>query len=278
MSEPTLALDYTLLTARVGAFAGWGRGSLFGDPAWSATKMNTIDDCVRSGCRRVYKCTPPYDWSFLHVFVQLDCPPNATTIPLPDDCAGIEGDLIIVNPGNSSWQPRVKLTNPAFVYEMYAKVPTAVGPPQMAGVEQLKGTTLVSGQREQLVLYPAADQDYGVKFQYYVVPDAPSPPLTQTLNFPGVATGNPYVYGGAEHAELFVEACLSVFEERYDDLTGTHAQAFQRELASSIQVDRRSKAQFLGRNVDRSDERERVGRGWLPQFPNNVTYNGQVYD
>lgn len=240
MPEPSISLSYNDLAGRVGDFLGWLRGAAFNDPAWSNHQIAIIDDCIRSGYRKFLHPMPPYDWSFLHPFVNLELPPNATLVQLPDDCAGIEGDITITGAVGAFYSP-IKLTNPSRIKTLYAQIPTATGQPLLAAIESLKGTTASAGQREQLLVYPKADRDYTLTFQCYVVPDAPS------------AT-SPYVYGGAQHAETILEACLAVAEQRQDDMAGLHTGLFAERMAASRAIDRRNKERSLGRNRDTSDD------------------------
>lgn len=283
MAESTLSLTYEALAAAVGDFLGYGRGAFYGDPLWTAFQALRVDDCVRSGSRKFYHPTPPYDWSFLHVFTDppLELAPGAKFVPLPDNAAGIEDTIVVAGVGQSSWYPQLRVGSAPFVKAKYAQCPTTTGFPEWAAIEQLEGTTVVSGQRQRLIVFPAADQDYLLTFMYYIEPDAIAPaPVggqawgSASTNFPGIACGNPYVYGGPAHAETILEACLATAEVRRDDMEGLHTQMFQERLVASMAADRRSKPQLIARNRDRSDDNIYTHSRWWPQLPPTVLLNG----
>lgn len=268
MAESTLALSYNDLAGEVGTFLGYGRGVAFGDPAWTTQQQNVIDSCVRSGLRKFYFPEPmegsssPYDWSFLKPTVTVDYPVNAQTIPLPDDFGQFEGDLTLFSTTFQSWWtiPRV---SEAAVRQQYSTTPLSSGRPLLASLQVLRGTTATQGQRWQLFLFPPADQDYKLQFQYYVLADY--------LN-----GAFPYPLGGMAHAETILEACLSVAEQRVDDSMTVHSMAFMERLVASIGLDRRNKPQLLGQNRDRSDEHHARWRGDQHGW-SLVTVNGVQY-
>ena len=267
MPESTLSLAITDLQAKVGNFAGWGRGAAFGDPAWTSYQQAQIDDAVQSGLRRFYFPAPlegrqeSYCWTFLRPTVTLAFAAGASTVPLPDDFGGVEGSISLQSVSGMMWGP-IPVYNPGEVDQKYAVFPTMSGRPRMASVQWNKGTTQTTGQRAQLYLWPLADTQYSLRLQYYVLPDYLS----------GTA---PYALGGMLHAETILESCLAVLEERLDDASTVHAQAFQTRLAASVSADRRSSAQTLGYNGDRSD-----GYGWTRgdnHVVNPIAYKGVIF-
>ena len=142
-------------------------------------------------------------------------------------------------------------------------MPTSTGKPEHAAVEWLKGVEINRGQRANLLLFPASDADYTLNFQYYILPEM----LTGT---------NPYVYGGSAHCETILESCKAKAEQNVNDTIGIHTTLFMERLIASISSDRRTKPQFFGRNLDRSDERARLMTNphiYAPQ----VTYMGQSF-
>ncbi len=104
-----------------------------------------------------------------------------------------------------------------------------------------------------------------MRFQYYLLPDY-------------LTTNYPYALGGMAHAETVLESCLAVMEERLDDITrgqGPHGIAFMGRLAASISMDRKSKAQTLGRNRDGSDDVGLRPDGWN-HYQNAIGYRGLI--
>jgi hypothetical protein len=273
MAESTLVLTITDLQARLGAYAGWGQGNVspYGDAAWTTYQQNIITDATASGLRRFYYPEPlpnqpqSHAWSFLRPNVTLPLVHNTQEIQLPDDFGGFEGELTIQTGAGVLWAP-VKLCNIGEVEAKRMVWPTTSGKPQMIAVLWRKGSTSVSGQRATLQVWPLADTDYPVRFQYYILPDYLD------------ATKAPYALGGAAHIETVLESCLAVMEERLYDVPrgqGVHGPAFIARLAASISMDRRSKAQDLGPNRDRSDDWG-WDRGWN-HVQNPIQYQGVVY-
>jgi hypothetical protein len=192
----------------------------------------------------------------------MDFAQGTSVIPLPDDFGGFEGYLTLsATASQVSWP--IPLVSEARVRQQYAELPIAAGRPLIAGLQPIKGTTSVASQRFQLLIFPVADQEYTLSFQYYLLPDCLTPAY-------------PYVYGGMAHAETVLESCLAIAEERFDDASGVHAQKFMERLVASISMDRKSKPQKLGYNGDRSDRHMGWHRDWL-HWENLVQVNGVQY-
>ncbi len=266
MAEPTLAIQFQELQARVGSFMGWGRGLNYGDPDWTNDQQFQIQGIVASGLRNFYYPSSvdgqpsSYDWSFLHPTTTADLPTNAQTVNLPDDFGGFEGQLTMLTNTSTAQPWYIQWKNEGSIRELYAVTPQMSGPPMFACQSPMKGTTGTAGQRWFLLIFPTADQDYTLQFQYWINPDY----LTGAL---------PFAYGGAQHSETILESCLAVAEVRLDDAMSVHTQKFRERLQASVSVDRRNKPQKIGYNRDRSDvpalTRQDV-HWWAPA----ATYNG----
>lgn len=265
--ESTLAMAWTELRARVAVYLGWSRGTDYGETAWDSRQEFELNGFVASGLR-VFYSPPPLDgetisweWSFLKPVVTLTLEEGATTMPLPDDFGGFEGQITLAEDG-TGWVP-IPLTSVGRVYAAESGNATTTGRPLLACEEPLRGTTLQAGQRFQLHVWPTADQAYSLQFQYKIIGSA-------------LSGAYPYAYGGAQHAETILESCLAIAENRYDDMGGIHTALFKERLAASVAVDRAHKAQTLGYNADRSDWRgRRYRRGYWNSNP--VTINGVTY-
>lgn len=272
MAEPTLSLTLSYIQAKLGTFAGWGRGAAFGETAWTTSQQAILDDSTQSGLRRFYYPTSvegesqPYDWSFMHPSANLDLLPASTnpqTIRLPDDFGGFEGSLNVLTTASTAQPWLIEWTNSPRIRQMYSVTPSMTGPPMYAAVEPLRGTGATFGQRFELLIFPIADQEYTLQANYYVNPDY----LTGAF---------PYALGGPEHTETILESCLAVMEERLDDTQGPHAQAFASRLKASIGMDRKKKPQKFGPNIDRSDG-NRWDRGDVHYWAPAATYGGQPF-
>jgi hypothetical protein len=270
MPEPTLAIRFQEFQAEVGEYLGWGKGVNYGDKPWTRDKLNRITSCVKSGLRRFYY--PPllpqknaqYAWSFLKPVANIAFPSGGQWVYLPDDFGQPEGQITITSLQTQTPWP-LKLTGIGEILQAYQVDPTITGRPMRAAVTPTRGTRPDGGQQWQLWIYPLADQAYTFQLQYYINPDY----LTGDL---------PYAYGGPEHHETILEACLSIAEERLDDMPagqGPHYGAFMERLKASIAMDSRLKAQYIGRNIDRSDADgtfDRTLLHWL--IAGGVTYGG----
>jgi hypothetical protein len=263
MAEPTLAAAYADLLGDVGFFLGFGRGTAFNDPDWTAQQKATIDRCVKGGLRKVYHCG--HDWSFLRPVVTLQVDSGKNTVALPDDCGGVEGEVTVSATSTIVWYP-VQFTGVGRVYQQQAQCPTTTGRPQLCCVEPALRPTAGQGQRFQLRLWPTADAAYTLKFQYYLNPEY-------------LSGAFPYLYGGAQHAETFLAAAKATAELDLDDIADGPQQAeFLRLLEVSKDIDRRNKPQVFGYNRDLSDHRARNRWGWPGQHGDAlITVNGVQY-
>lgn len=257
--ESSLAAQFKDLKADVGFFLGLGRGADFGETAWSAKDENSIARCVKGGLRKFYHSG--YDWSFLKPVAALTLASGANTLDLPQDYGGHEGRVSVATRNNQDWHP-LDFAGIGQVQDAEARFSNTTGWPQLLATEPMKDTSLYQGQRFRLHVWPTSDQAYTLKLQYYVLPDY-------------LDGSKPYAYGGAEHAETLLEACLSVAETLLDDQATIHAAEFQRLLAISMDLDRRKKPQLLGYNADRSDS-QHWGR-WDRRDEPAVTFNGVQY-
>lgn len=266
MPESTLNLTYTDLKGQTGLFLGYGQGTDFGEPAWTAGQSGVIVSLVRSGLRQFYWPPPleqggsSYDWSFLKPVSEFTLASGTHVVPLPDDFGGFEGELAFTQDGTSPFMP-LPLTGIGHVDAKFAMFGTSTGWPQLAAVEPIKGTTPTAGQRFQLKVWPTAADTYTIRAAYYLLPDA-------------LTGAQPNVYGGAQHAETVLASCRAAAEVCLDDQIGPQWQNFMQKLATSVSIDRRLKPQVLGYNGDRSDDRER--RRWR-RNPYTVTYQGQSF-
>lgn len=248
----SLAAAYRDLTGDVGHYLGYSRGAGNGESTWLSTQQGNIDRCVKGGMRKFYFCG--YDWSFLKPIASLSLASSGQTILLPEDFGGIEGDLLLTDDTRVVY--RIPVTGDT--RHRHGLSPSATGEPQVVEVEPIKGTGF-GQQRFQLRVWPIADQAYTLQCRYYVNPDYLSGAFR-------------YAYGGPQHAETLLEACLSVAEILLDDMSGVHAQEFEKLLEISKDLDRRNKPQTLGYCGDRSDAIH-SGGWWRRDMP-TITFDG----
>lgn len=241
-----MSLKFTDILANLGDWCGIGPGDV-SDGVWSdPMNQRRANNCLRGGLDQVGK--PPilpgeasaYSWGWLHPVGSVVILTNTNTAPMPDDFAGIEGDIFIADAGQNAYEP-VSVKNIQFVLAKNAQFPTNTGPPLEIGIDAVKGEGLTSGQRYQMSVYPIADQVYTLSFQYYF--------LENVLN-----GTNPFPPGGAWLAETINVSVKAYWEAHYDNIMGGPMQAmFMQSLAASIAADRKSKPQAGGYNGDTSD-------------------------
>lgn len=266
--ESSLADNYRDIIGSVGFDMGWGRGVAFGEREWDARKTTTLTQCVKGGLQQFYHPPPDqsgvsYQWSFLKPRARLTFPSGESTVRLPFDFKGLEGTVTVI-PGTSGNGFTLKTTRG--VRARYAMYSTTTGQPRCLEIEPLKEVNADHGQRFQFVIWPTADADYTLEFNYSILGKM----LTGDL---------PYAYGGAEHSSTIKASCLAWAELHLDDIPNGPKQQYWRErLAASISMDRQKQPHSLGYNADRSDRREvqrtsRWSHGWgfVP-----ITVNGEI--
>lgn len=249
MPESTLTLDQFQLEAEVGDYAGYGLGARFENRAWTTDQQSRITRSVHSGLRSVYFTQEmegipgAYEWSFLRPTSELTLAEDSSSLLLPDDFGGIQGDIIPASTSGESQFP-IAITGPGELYKARSLSSDCTGRPMMAFVEAIKGTSLTKSNRYRLQVYPIADQDYTLRVWYYLLPNATSASL-------------PHVYGGAAHAETFKWACKAAYAMDFEPgnpETPVTVGRFVERLRASIAYDRRFKPVTIGRNRDYSDD------------------------
>lgn len=261
MAESTLAMQKSDLQDEVAHFVGYGSDST----TWNTHQSARITAALKSGLRQFY-FTPAiegheagYDWSFLRPTVEITLASGARTLELPDDFGGFEGRLTIQSTSSESFHP-FDLVSVNCVDEAYSASPDQTGRPLMACLEPIKGTTAIRGQRQQIRVFPEADQAYPLKFQYYLIDGA-------------LTDDRPYPYGGAAHAETILAACLAAAEWLQEGVAGVMGMKFRERLAASINHDRKYKPQTFGIMRDGSDSMEYPRRSQL-RWQTAITFDG----
>lgn len=240
--ERSLADTYDDLIGGVAFDLGWGRSA----DNWDANKLETLKTIVKNGLREFYHPIPDqtgtsHQWSFLKPRVQITLASGESTVQLPSDFKGVEGEVLVVTT-TGVIRPRLKVGG--MTRAQRAAYPESTGVPAMLDIEPLKQTTPNRGQRFQFVVWPTADADYTLEFYYSILGEF-------------LSGDKPYAYGGAEHASTILASCLAWAELHLDDIAqGPKYLHWRERLAASISMDRQKRPQTLGYNGDRSDELE----------------------
>lgn len=261
MAISTLAVAFDGLQADVGFFLGYGRGAKYKQRAWTQKQLDNIERSIKGGMRKFYYSG--HRWSFMSPVADLTLASGANTVVLPEDFGGMDPQIVIATPQGTAYTC-LNIGPVTTILEQEARWPNTTGRPKAVALETLKGTAQSRAEQSQLHFWPTADSDYGLKVQYYLLADY----LTGT---------KPYAYGGPEHAETLLEACLSVAEKVIDNTAEVHAAEFAVQLKTSIDLDANRKPKNLGYNLDRSDL-DATGRGWIERYTDaKVTFEGVQY-
>lgn len=256
--EPSLAIAFAELTGSIGFDLGFGRGADNDDTTWAPEQQAIVTAATKGGMREFYFCG--YDWSFLHPVATLTLLSGESTVNLPADFGGPEGKLVVSLAGGA----RVCVMDFGQVGRVLVQQvaqPDTTGVPQVVCEEPIKTTSKLKGQRHRLRVWPVADQDYTLTFAYYINPNYLSGQF-------------PYAYGGPQHAETLLAACLAYNEQVLDNVKdGPHKARFEERLVKSRAIDARQKPQHLGYNRDHSDGRD-VFWDSRHRWPEVVTFDG----
>lgn len=172
---------------------------------------------------------------------------------LPDDYGGLEGNMVITS---SKYKPDIILVGEGRIRSMrqHLSDTSATGTPYYAAVRPKVQSDTTTGQRYELMFYPASNSVETVSFKMRVLPDKL---VDTTVTHP---------YGGTAHAETILAACLAVAEEQGNSnrLNGSPVfdkkKLFQERLAASIQFDKMiNSVEKFGYNGDASDVIHREG-------------------
>jgi len=176
---------------------------------------------------------------------------------LPDDFGRLIGELHF-KPDDQ--YAAVKVCSVADMLEMRA-IEDRTGAPAFAAVRP-KAWDRTTGQRWEILFWPRPDTSYTLYCEY----EAYSGALSDSY---------PYPLGGMELAELYIESCLAVAEQRFNDEVGLHTQAYQAFLTDAVTRDRKRSARYYGRMGQPKTHRERRARGDTGgTYP--ITYSGEL--
>lgn len=257
---PSLVDAYKQLYAETAHYLGFGRGVNYNQTKWIERQNDSIKQCVDGGLRMVYECG--HDWSWKRPVEIVTLPSGAATVLLPEYYGGRDGEATL-KLASGQICGRLPFGPIQRVYDRHAESPSATGRPIYLCEEPIKGTTIDGGTRQQLHVWPIADQSYQLQFPMFICEDA-------------LTTPYPYAFGGPELAQTRLAACKAYAEMVLDGIQdGPMAALFQQSLAASIESDSRHVAKRIGYNGDRSSMRSaRYGRGFLHQGVTNLFVNG----
>jgi hypothetical protein len=246
-----------------------GNQMTFGpNPAlWSATQAQQVKMVIETGLRKFYNppTAPgdrtPWNWSFLRPVHQFEFVSGQYIYDLPDDFAMFSGPLVYA-PGASAMYPSIDIISERQIMKRL-QFNEASTRPRLAAYRP-KAPIPGMGTRFELLVWPTPDDSYEVTFRYQFNPGS----LDEEIALP---------FGGQEHMQTVIEACLAAAEESTGQ-PGIHTQLFMACLQASVARDKdRHAPDTLGQNIDRSDRPMDPWRDYHSCDENIVTYNGNSY-
>jgi len=259
LSESTLSINLDDLLLEVAAFLGYGSDST----AWTDDQKAEMDRYVQSGVRQFYY--PPAvgnissgrEWSFLMPRASLTTTIDQDSDDLPATLSRVNGDMYFSEGPHLRSVPLIGQGRLLALRQKNADKAR----PKCAAVAH-KGSTGSDGQRLEILWWPTPDAEYELDYQY----EAYAGKLTEA---------NPYPLGGMKYAELIIESCLSVAEQRANDERGAHYERFIELLAASVEQDRKVGAQYFGFMGQPEDKGPFPRRALGHTYP--VSYKGDTW-
>jgi hypothetical protein len=148
---------------------------------------------------------------------------------LPNDFQALDGKLCY-SPDQSTWNIPLERRSDEQIRQVYqdSDSDTFFGEPQFYAIAPAAINT-AAVPAWYLHLWPTADSVFKLKGRYQVTMD-------------DLDATNQYPPGGAQHAQMILEACLSEAELKMDGTPGHHTEEFLKCLAASISLDRNTGA------------------------------------
>jgi hypothetical protein len=220
-----LQVDYNLLRREIGRFANSGRSS----SDWDSTQELDIEDCIRRGVRRWYwpeidqKSGEIYHWSFLQESFEIAIAAGQNTYALPEVFSRMAEDLVCEDGSNRF---PLRKANDSMIRRLIS-TENKQGIPRYYAISS--SVAIPSENRSlELTLYPVPSENMTLRGVMDIEP-------------PEISSENPYVLGGAVHAETVLESCLAAAEITFfPELgPGDHRANFEKYLIRSIEYDRK---------------------------------------
>lgn len=176
---------------------------------------------------------------------------------LPDDFGRLVGELHYATDDNRG---AVSVVSIADLLDMRSSG-DRISAPSFAAI-QYKSSDGSSGQRQEILFWPKPNASYTFSYNY----EAYSGVLSDTY---------PYPLGGMQLAELYIESCLAVAEQRVNEEAGLHTQMYKVLLEDAVARDKKRGAQIFGQVGNREAAYGRVRHGDTGgTYP--ITYKGNL--
>lgn len=236
--------------------------------AWNHKQSTEVQLVLERGLRQFYdpvivNSAYSHEWSFLRPLYELTTVADQYKYDLPTDFVMLYGPVMFA-PGASTLLENIEEI-PLYRVRQQLQLDGSARP-RVCGINSRVTDNAIGGVTWELWLAPAPDDEYTLVLPYKANPLT----MSDEASLP---------YGGQEHHETLIEACLSA-AEAHQEKKGMHHERFLTMLAASISRDQKqSSPDTIGYNRDPSDK-----PGYWPWFRNHgadgqtVTYNGDVIE
>lgn len=258
MSQSNLEISRDDLERRVAFKMGFG----YDPELWTDADKQFVQDCIDDGLREFYfpASAPGYIWRFLQPIVTIVTKADTDSYVMPDDFAAwVDGELTFAANEGFCCQ----ITGEAEIRRRQQSPVT--GPPTIAGMRPIY--TDGGGTRWQITFFPTPDGVYNLSGRYSIAVDT-------------VDVRRPYPYGGVQHTQTIIYACLAAAEMSQDHTAGPMSEKFAGLLQASLIRDRDLiSPENLGRNGNGRPGYFQDRAGWYREGARNITLTsgGVVY-
>ena len=238
MSESTLSISRAEILQAVGAYLFAGEGPNLGERnqyVWNREQLAQVNRVINRGQRQFYGA---YPWSFLRLRLSLSITSGTADYTLPDAFGGIYDPYLSFTVDDGRIFP-VYETSVAQLLSYRQNATRLLAWQEMYYAKEAKSPTGTTGQRFQLLLYPAPAADGTLTGSYYASPDA----CTDSL---------PYPLGGFPHAESLLASCMASAELEKFGHPGPQKQIYIEALQRSVDHEKRTGPKHFGYNGDGS--------------------------
>lgn len=264
--------DYTSLMRAVGGhYLGFGT-SLNPDDYTPEQKYQADEVAIQGGLRKFYSPEPlgkmpPVQWSFLRPTASLNLVASVGDYSLPEEFGGLIGTVTVLT--TNGVYGSLRTVNEGIIRALRSTNQNVTGIPKQVAV-RAKPMSPGFPQGWELLVFPMPQTTYTIQFKMLV-------------NWRRLSKENPYPYGGEQHSQTILCACLSEAEQKVQDIPAGPQQAeYLKRLAASIAVDAQAgRGEHLGYSGDPSTpECYRLrggGRGFIWTDSTYGTYEGVRY-
>lgn len=261
-----LGINKAYLKRRIGLQMEFGAHTAL----WNHKQASEVDLALETGLRKFYSPmvlpgeTYSHDWKFLKPVGTFTTQSGVSSYDLPAGYICMEGPLTFA-PDEGDFWPHIEIVPEYRVRQKLAQ-DSSSGRPRFAAI-RVKPIDPAGGTFYEVLCWPPADGEYEISYRYQVNP----------AGMPADAT---LPYGGQQHAQTLIEACLAAAEEQMGQVNGPHAMKYLECLRASVSSDRKTSApEMLGPNRDNSDGVGDLDNGWhsMRDADYITTYRGVAY-